>query len=305
MKLFDPSLFQRREQSRRWFSLLAASVLVPASCYGAEPTPTQAPQSVEVSAREQPMEEKSYRDLLAAMKRFEPYRALHPDAQLRFRVYQRKEGIDFSQLRMWILDPEDRSHVDLDISSDGSFAVPVLEAQRQHDAIVRSNMPDGMLTWMVEVRRGTDDGRHHLLGDLREACLLDVDYAHLGRTIKLPAFYVVDALADNVCLLRGVGWGAVADKRVFSVHLSAGSKRASLLSDRIHGPKMAPFCPIADGCYLLRDRMYSSPLNDSSWPDDTSVDVIYTDDPDGVFAATAASSEPAAPPAPTPAQSAP
>ena len=262
------------------FAFFAASLLLASACLAAEPEQTEAPQRVEVSAHEQPMEEKSYRDLLAAMKRFEGYRALHPEANLRFRIYQRKEGVDFSQLRVWILDPDDRSHVDLDIASDGSFTVPVLEAQRQHDAIVRTNMPDGMLTWMVEVRRGDDDNRHHLLGDLREACLLDVDYAHLGRTFKPPVFYVLDAVPGNVCLLRGIGWAQVADKPVFSVHLSAGDRNASLLSDRIHGTKLSPFCPIADSCYLLRDRMYSSPLNDSSWPDETSVDVIYTDDPE-------------------------
>jgi hypothetical protein len=252
-----------------------------------------------VSAREQPMEQKPYRDLLAAMKKFEGYRALHPDARLRFRIYQRKEGVDLSQLRAWILDPEDRSRVDLDIAADGSFSVPVLEAQRQHDAVVRTNMPDGMLTWLVEVKRGDDDNRHHLLGDLREACLLDVDYAHLGRTIKPPAFYLIDAASSNVCLLRGVGWGAVADKPVFSVHLTAGERRGFLLSDQMHGSKVSPFCPIVDGCYVLRDRMYSSPLNDSSWPDETSVDVIYTDDPEDAPVATNTSS------ASTPALSAP
>ena len=198
-------LCRRCALADRWLTLLAAALFVAAPSFAAEPAPVQAPQSVEVSAREQPMEEKSYRDLLAAMNRFEGYRALHPDARLRFRIYQRKEGVDLSKLRAWILDPEDRSRVDLDIAADDSFSVPVLEAQRQHDAVVRTNMPDGMLTWLVEVRREDDDNRHHLLGDLREACLLDVDYAHLGRTIKPPAFYLIDAVSSNVCLLRGVG----------------------------------------------------------------------------------------------------
>ena len=226
------------------------------------------------------MEEKSYRDLLAAMKRFARYQSAHPDAKLRFRIYPRKEGADFSQLRAWIVDPEDRTRVEVPIEADGSFIVPVLEAQRAHDAVVRTNMPDGMLTWMVEVKRGNDDSRRHFLGDLREACWLDVDYAHLGRTLKPPAFYLLDAAVSNVCLLRGIGWGAYADKPVFAVHLSAGQRHGALLADSIHGTKVSPFCPIADTCYTLRDRVYASPLNDSSWPDETSVDVVYTDDPD-------------------------
>ena len=276
--------------------MLAAALLGAASCGAAEPAPEPEPQRVEVSAREQPMEEKSYRDLLAAMTRFEGYRALHPDAKLRFRIYPRKDTADLTQLRVWILDPQDRSRVDIDLAADDSFVVPVLEPQRQHDAIVRTNMPSGMLTWLVEVRRGGDDNRHHLLGDLREACLLDVDYAHLGRTIKPPLFYALDVVSSNVCLLHGVGWGAVADKPVFAVHLSAGERQASLLSDRLHGPKWSPFCPIVDGCGVLRDRMYSSPLNDASWPDETSIDVVYTDDPQEVSAETTASSARTPPP---------
>jgi len=266
-----------------WFRplLVAALGAAASAALAAGPMPPeQAPQHVDVSAHEQPMDEKSYRDLLSAMVHFEPYRATHPDARLLFRIYQRKPGIDMTQLRAWIVDPEDRSRVELAVDADGSFTVPVLEAQRAHDAVVRTNMPDGMLTWMVEVKRGNDDSRHHLLGDLREACWLDVDYAHLGRTLKLPAFYLLDAAVSNVCLLRGIGWGAYADKPVFAVHLSAGQRHGALLADSIHGTKVSPFCPIADTCYTLRDRVYASPLNDSSWPDETSVDVVYTDDPD-------------------------
>jgi hypothetical protein len=96
----------------------------------------------------------------------------------------------------------------------------------------------------------------------------------------MPAFYAMDALSGNVCLLRGVGWGAFAERPVFSVHLGVGARHEALFSDRLHGPKLSPFCPIADGCYLLRDRLYAAPLNDSSWPDETTVDVTYTDDPD-------------------------
>jgi len=287
--MHSPLEFFVRRPPRTALLAMAAAALVCAAARAAEPALDQAPQHVEVSAREQPMDEKSYRDLLAAMRRFEPYRTAHPDARLVFRIYQRKPGIDMTQLRAWILDPHDRSRVELAVAADGSFTVPVLEAQREHDAVVRTNMPDGMLTWLVEVKRGDDDGRHHLLGDLREACWLDVDYAHLGRTIKLPAFYVLDALASNICLLRGVGWGAIADKPVFSVHLSAGQRHAALLADSLHGPKRSPFCPISDVCDTLRDRVYSSPLNDSSWPDDTSVDVIYTDDPDEAPAVAAGS----------------
>jgi hypothetical protein len=268
--------------------------MVAMPCAATEPAAVEE-QRVDVTAHAPAMEQKSYRDLLAAMERFERYRTAHPDAQLRFRIYQRKEGIAFSELRVWLLDPEDGTRVELALEPDAAFRVPVLPTMREHDAIVRTNMPDGMLTWMVEVRRANDDERHHLLGDLREACLLDVDFAHLGRTIKLPAFYAMDAVADNVCTVRGSNWGAFAEKPVYAVHLSAGERRSALMSDQLHGPKTSPLCPMVDGCYLLRDRLYHSPLIDASWPDDTAVDVVYVTDPDPQAIASGTDPTPAKP----------
>ena len=243
-----------------------------------------------VTAREPALEHKSYRDLLAATARFERYRAAHPDAQLRFRIYPRKEGIDFSQLRVWLLDPEDGSRLDLAFAPDSGFTVPVLPAMRDHDAVVRTNMPDGTLAWEVEVKRAGEDEHRHLLGDLREACLLDVDFAHLGRGIKPPALYAIDAVVDNVCLVRGVSWGFYGERPVFSVHLAAGERRAIELSDRMHCALTLPLVvPLIDPCYVLRDRFYSVPLNDATWPDDTTVDLAYTDDPDADAAPAVAS----------------
>ena len=262
--------------------LVAAALLACAAAAraGALP-PAPDPQQVVVTGREPVMEQKSYRDLLSAMTRFEPYRAAHPDAQLRFRIYQRKEGIDFPQLRVWLRDPESDSRVDIALAPDGGFELPVLPAMRDHGAAVRTNMPDGTLAWEVEVRRAGDDDRHHRMGDMREACLLDVDFAHLARGIKLPAFWALDAVAGNICLVRGVSWGAFGERPVFSLHLSAGTRHVVALSDSLHGALALPvFRPLLDFSYLLQDRFYAVPLNDASWPDETSVDLVYADDPD-------------------------
>lgn len=83
-----------------------------ASAAGAPAAPSAfEPQQVVVTAREPALEEKSYRDILAAVTEFEHYHAAHPDAELRFHIFQRKEGIDMSQLRAWIQDPEDGTRV--------------------------------------------------------------------------------------------------------------------------------------------------------------------------------------------------
>lgn len=268
---------------------MAAALAVATSSHATDAPPADAPQQVLVTAHEQPLEEKPYRDLLAAMSRFERYRGEHPDAQLRFRIYPRKDGVDITQLRAWIRDPEDASRVELTVAADGGFTVPVLAAQREHAAVVRTNMPEGTLAWTVEVKRSGDDGRHRRMGDLREACFLDVDFAHLARVIKPPMIHAIDALSDNICLVHGVDWGFYADKPVFSVHLDNGDRHVALLSDRLHtGHALPAFYPLVDWGYALRDRLYSPPLNDASWPDDTTVSVIYADDPDDAIAAPAA-----------------
>ncbi len=247
----------------------------------ADAPPSPEPQQVVVTAREPALEEKSYRDLLAAMTHFEPYRADHPDARLRFHIYQRKDGIDMSVLRAWMQDPQDGTRVALALAPDGSFTLPVLPKMRDDDAIVRTNMPDGTLAWLTEISRAGDDERHRLLGDLREQCLLDVRYAHTGRAIKTPLTLAMEAASDNVCLMRGVTWGAYSPQPLFSVHLAAGDRRAIALSDRLHC-QLSPalIIPLTDACYTQRDRVYASPLNDASWPDDTSVDLVYVDDVD-------------------------
>ncbi len=276
----------RQSLPRHRAALLLAAALIPCvRSRAADAPPPSEPQKVEVTAREQPMEQKSYRDLLAAMKRFEPYQAAHPDARLRFRIWQRKDGVDLSQLRVWLYDPVDFHRVEPPLAADGSFTVPVLADLREHDAVVRTNMPEGTLAWMVSITRAGDDERHHVMGDLREACLLDVDFAHLARAIKPPAIYAIDAVSSNVCTVRGVDWGFYAERPVFSAHLSAGGRHAALLSDRLHGALALPvFHPLVDWSDLLRDRLYSPPLNDASWPDDATVDVVYVDDPDEVAA---------------------
>ena len=276
--------------------LLAAALILCARSHAADAPPAAELQHVEVSAREQPMEQKSYRDLLAAMKRFEPYQAAHPDARLRFRIWQRKDGIDISQLRVWIHDPVDFHRVEPALAADGSFTVPVLADLREHDAVVRTNMPEGTLAWKVAVTRAGDDERHHVMGDLREACLLDVDFAHLARAIKPPAIYALDAVSSNICTVRGVDWGFYAERPVFSAHMSTGDRRVALLSDRLHAAQAPPVLyPLVDWAYVLRDRFYSPPLNDSSWPDDATVDLVYVDDPDDVAASASNTPKPATP----------
>src|ERR1035437_9579375 len=172
--------------------------------------------------------------MLAAMEQFEAYQHKFPDAELRFRVYPRKDETDMSQLLVFIADRQAGTHVGIDVAPDGSFTLPVLEDARQHDADVRTNMLDGRLAWYIQIQRAGVDPRHRVLGDIREACRLELGGANLSRTIKPPALYALAAVTD-ACTFHSVIWGAFAERPVFAVHLTHGNQHDSLVSDHFYG----------------------------------------------------------------------
>ena len=153
---------------------------------------------------------------------------------------------------------------------------------REHDAVVRSNRPDGSLAWSLEVTHEGDDAHERRLGDLREECRLDLYAAVLARGIKPPAFYAMKAVMD-ICTSRLIGWGTYADHPVFAVHAQDGSRRQSLRGDLLHGGEQSimPLAPLLDWPYLLRDRTYfvHELMTDATWSDEAVLHFVFTDDP--------------------------
>ena len=260
--------------------LLAAACALPTL---ASASPEDQPQTVTVKAKRPDTDDHYYNDMLDAVTKFQPYHETHPDAVLRFRIRQRKEmaEVDMSTLIAYIIDPEDGTRIPLDVVPDGGFTLPSLPELRTRDAIVRTNMPPGSLSWHVQITRDGADPRDRVLGDLRMECKLDVYAADLHRKIKSPAYYAFKLALPDICRNDPpLHWDAWSEKPLFAVHLRAG-KREKSLNERegLHdGVGVPALYPLQDWPYLLKDYTYWAPLGDSSWPDDTTIHIIYTED---------------------------
>jgi hypothetical protein len=278
--------------------LAVAAVAAAASAADPSTPPVDAPpaeQHVLVTSDHPDVAEKSYRRLLKAHAVFEDWQRTHLGTTLRLRLYARKQGVDLSRLVMFLLDPETGERTPVPVAPDGAFDVPVIDALREHDAVLRTNLPPGDLAWRFQVVRDGVDPRHRLLGDLREECQLELATDALARTVLTPIGHALRAAGNDLCGSSLTHWDSIAERPVFAVHLSWAGQRFSLMSDRLHLGTMLPvMAGLSDAGYALRDRDWTVHApDDGDWPDDTAVDIVYADDvapavQDGVASAAGA-----------------
>ena len=221
------------------------------------------------------VEERSYRKMLKAMEQFDEYRQHHPDAVLRFRIEPRREGVDTSKLHLRIEGDFYATRVEL--APDLTFTLPVSSEMREQDAMVRSNMPVGSLTWRIQITREGGDAQRRVLGDLRWECKLDLNVAELRRGIDAPWLVAALGPADR-CSSPSLAFNTYGERPLFSVHLTNGTRRESLRSDYLHGENIPEsWYPRLDWPYLARDRVFRVPIADAAWPDDTLVEIEYVE----------------------------
>ena len=266
----------------RWTRLSAAFAMAVHACCASAQQPTPADvQQVLVTAAHPDFEEKKYQDLQDAVTLFDKYHAEHPDAVLRFRLLERKEGGIFSALAVYLLDTETGDRTRLDVDSEHRFVLPSVSAEVRKHALIRTNMPDGTLAWSIDVRRAGSDERHRLMGDLREQCHLDLYGANLLRAYKPPMYFVLKA-ASNICMDTTAIIPFYAAEPLFAVHVKeSGKPTESLLSDDLYGGSLTPpfMFALFDWPYQLRDQTYRPPISDKNWSDDAVVEFVYVSDP--------------------------
>lgn len=257
--------------------LLLACLSMPMRPAGAQAAEAQ---TVVVTANLPDVEEKPYRKLAKAAALFETYQAAHPDAQLRFRVFQRKPDHTLDRLKLAIVDPATSRRVPVALAPDRSFVLPALPGQGWDEALVRTNMPSGSLGWRLEVSRKGADAGHRVLGDLRVECMLDLKAASMARGVWTPAILALVATSSQPCLSREIVYVAYSDQPLFAVHLADKGRRGAILSDYLHGDRLPSLMyPLLDWPYLYHDHAYVPPLNDASWSDDTELELVYATDP--------------------------
>ena len=253
-------------------AILAAGLLTfPALAVAADPI-----QTVHVPYVRDPVD-KSYRQMIKGMDRFERERALAPGATLRFRLLPRlpKNNLEGTTLRV----AGDSVSLPLPIAPDFSFVLPRnAEALRQDAAVVASRKSDSM-TWRAWVQSpGVAEGTRRL-GDLRLECKVGVDAGLISNTS--PIFgWLSNMLTDTeqVCNNADGNYLFFAERPVFNVTLRHGDRVEALPFRMLYagGDQTAATLPFCD-CQVLLDRSFYAPIWDRSWPDDTVVEFDYMD----------------------------
>ncbi len=234
-------------------------------------------EPIEVNDRAPERDAKPYRDLIKAMDVFEEHHSKAPAATIRFKVFPWHDPVVMQQLTLTIRGKSVRRPIPL--AEDGSFALERNLQALNEDAMVVSNLSPKSLAWRADIRTPGIPWPARRLGDLRLECQVDIDGSGAGlmTAFKPPAFWVMAALTDP-CMLRGTSYGWFADEPVFALSLRAGERRANLPSLYLwaSGPNANPVIAAIPDSYWdfldhMRDRAFTLPIWNESWPDDTLV----------------------------------
>lgn len=231
---------------------------------------------VEVQGTARDRDEKSYRDMLAAMDVFVANHGLAPTASLRFKVFPRHAGVSMDGLVLHIAG--DHTSIPVPLAPDGTFTLPRNAAAADDKAVVRFNRKDGSLAWRADVRSQGVPPKARRLGDL----LLECKVAMVGDLVAYvhhPINMMITKLEDP-CRTMPINMFYFADRPVFSVTLVAGNRRKVMPAAMLHGPT-APMMPNQEDWTFLRERVFMvkfKSLYEQGWPDDTLLEFDFMDD---------------------------
>jgi hypothetical protein len=216
--------------------------------------------------------------LLAAEKIFESLQSRSPKAELRFKVFGRKDANQWKDVGLELMTRDGRVPVTLD--QDGRFAIDDAWRALDPDTKLRSRLQNGRVTWRADIRSPGSTTRIRRLGDLRLQCEASF-WSGVARGTT-GSFKVMNRMLRstlNGCDSKWFGWSAFADAPVFGIRFVHGSKAMHVTLRQIGGFGAPSFIPGYDWAYALRESMYRLYLGDNRWPDDTIVEFQYVDDP--------------------------
>ena len=245
------------------------------ACAIAQAAPAEAPLPVvRVDGLTNP-DDQSYRRMVRGMDAFEKYRALAPDATLRYRLYPRLPGVGAAGTTLAIRG--DTVDIPVALDSDLTFTLPRDAKAWDERAVVTTNRKSRSFAWGPSVRSPGVPANARRLGDLRLECEID-RAATLLVGFKPPIYHLIDAAVD-VCTTYPGAWLYYGERALFNVTLVHGQRRQALFSHSLYGnglPK--PFQLFYDFHPLLIDRTYTIRVADTSWPDDTLVELEYMEE---------------------------
>ena len=241
---------------------------------------TPADDAVVVTTLRNPVA-KSYRKMVEGAKLFEEKRHLAPAAELRFKLLPRKEDVSLDGVRLKV--EAESVAIPLKVAPDHTFALQVDRAALSKDARVIPNRKAGTMTWRADVRTPGLPPNVRRLGDLRLECEVGMK-AGLISNYPRGFFGWLEGLlggSPDYCRRAAPRYLFFAEQPLFGVTLVDGPRREALSVDMLYGGAARDPDWKADrhcDCEALFDHAYFVPLGDTSWPDDTRVELEHMDD---------------------------
>jgi hypothetical protein len=240
-----------------------------------------ADDAIQINAVRHPVD-KSYRKMVKGMDLFEERHALAPNALLRYRLYPRKRGTDMRIGQLFVVGESFERPIT--VSADNTFTLARDREALAEDAFVRSERKADTMTWRADVRTPGLPADTRRLGDLRLECLVGVEAGLISQYPDfISQFLKFLQSPRNFCERAEVPYLFFAERALFAVTLHAGARRQTLSVGNLyagiaHGRTPEEERKYCD-CEALLDRAFTLPLGDSSWPDDTRVELEYMGDP--------------------------
>lgn len=254
-------------------ALLGLALVLPCAALLAQ-TATLPPVTISEKANRDPVE-KSYRQMLRGMERFERLHALAPQAQLRFRLLPRHRDTDMGNIRVDIVG--ETVELRVPVAPDNTFVLPRDRQAFDEDARVVPNRRRQSMTWRTEIRTPGLPPQTRRLGDMRLECEVGMEAGLISNRRGLLD-RLIGAVADTpeYCHRKEPRYLFFAEQPIFSVTLVSGPRRLVLPVSQLYGsafddPNMANELPFCD-CEVLLDRTFFLPLSNPAWPDDTLVE---------------------------------
>jgi hypothetical protein len=268
------------------FSLFVMGVglVAPGDAYAAEtpaasPSPASSDSELDmivVRGHAMLRDTKPYRSFIDAMASFEKNQSLAPNSVLRFTVmpWHDKEVLHGLTLRL-VGKTIER---DIPVAADGSFSLELDDRAAGDKAKLISNKPVGTLVWRTNVRTPGLAANTRRLGDLRLEC--EVEFA---ANIAPYVWGNYSATPAQACHDSFYGKSWFADVPVFAVTLVDGTRREVLPARSVWGfhlpVRSVPYADHRDGELsmltdwhdYMRERLFTVPIEETTWSDDTLV----------------------------------
>jgi hypothetical protein len=210
---------------------------------------------VEVSSVRNPAL-KSYRQMFKGVDAFQDHHQLAPATDLRFVLAADDNAVRLDELTLRIAG--DNTSIPVPLTKDGTFTPEKIQAAVDDNADIVSNKKKKLLHWHADIRTPNVPDHARRLGDLRLEC--EISWAVRQHEMSFVVRNGIK-LVGGLCHSSHVTLHYQAPRALAAVTLVPGERREALAIN-----KKDP-------------RIFTPPVVDTSWNDDTLIEYEYADAP--------------------------